>query len=105
VHGDPMKVPVPLLVKETVLVGAVAPVAEVSVTVAVQLVATLTFTEDGKHDTLVVVGSKGAAKVTVTALWLGWLLTMRPPSESLAEPVAPKLSTTLNVAVNGPGAP
>ena len=39
VHGDPVKVPVPLLVNETVPVGALAVPLEVSVTVAVQVLA------------------------------------------------------------------
>ena len=51
-----MKVPVPLLVKLTVPVGAVAPVDAVSVTTAVHEVAWLTATLEGEHVTAVVVG-------------------------------------------------
>ena len=51
VHGDPVNVPVPLLVNATVPVGVVA-----AVTVAVQVVGALIGTEDGLQltDTLVV---------------------------------------------------
>jgi len=52
----PANVHVPPGVKVTVPVGVVAPVVEVSVTVAVQLVAWLTKTVDGVHATVVVVG-------------------------------------------------
>jgi len=52
----PANVHVPPGVKVTVPVGVVAPVVEVSVTVAVQLVAWLTNTVDGVHATVVVVG-------------------------------------------------
>ena len=44
-----LKVPVELVVKLTDPEGVVAPVADVSVTVAVQLVAMLTFTGAGEH--------------------------------------------------------
>ena len=57
---------VPLGVKVTVPVGAVAPVADVSDTVAVQLVAWLIATVDGLHTTFVVVPCLTAATVTVT---------------------------------------
>ena len=50
-----MKVPVPLLVNETVPVGAVG-LPDVSVTVAVHVVAELTATLAGEHATPVVVG-------------------------------------------------
>ncbi len=62
-QGDPMKVPVPLLVKATVPVGALVVPAEVSVTVATQLVGAFTGTEAGVHTTPVVV----TLGVTVTA--------------------------------------
>ncbi len=55
-----VKVPVELVVKLTMPVGDMAPVADVSVTVTVQLVAVLTCTEPGEHATLVVVGWGGA---------------------------------------------
>jgi len=53
--GAGVKVPVELVVNMTVPVGVVAPVVEVSVTVATQLVAALTWTDDGLHETVVVV--------------------------------------------------
>jgi len=52
----PASVHVPPGVKVTVPVGVVAPDVDVSVTVAVQLVAWLTNTVDGVHATVVVVG-------------------------------------------------
>jgi len=52
----PASVHVPPGVKVTVPVGVVAPDSDVSVTVAVQLVAWLTNTVDGVHATVVVVG-------------------------------------------------
>jgi len=55
VHGEPVKVPVPLLVKARVPVGALVVPAEVSVTVAVQVVGELTGIEEGAHATAVVV--------------------------------------------------
>jgi len=51
-----VKVPVEFVVNETVPVGVVG-AAEVSVTVAVQLVGWLTTTEEGEQETLVVVGA------------------------------------------------
>ena len=62
-HGDPVKVPVPLLVKPTVPVGALVVPVEVSVTVAVQVVAWFTTTAEGAQLTAVVV----VRVVTVTA--------------------------------------
>jgi hypothetical protein len=50
------KVPVELVVNVTVPVGVVAPVVEVSVTAATQLVAVLAWTDGGLHETVVVVG-------------------------------------------------
>jgi hypothetical protein len=55
VHGEPVKVPVPLLVNETVPVGALVVPPEVSVTVAVHVVGALTGTEAGVQLTAVVV--------------------------------------------------
>jgi len=52
---DGVKFPVPLVAKLTVPVGVVAPVVDVSVTVAVQIVAVLTVTEAGRQLTPVVV--------------------------------------------------
>jgi len=54
-HGEPVNVPVPLLVKVTVPVGVVG-VAEVSVTVAVQVVDAAKATLEGVQDTDAVVG-------------------------------------------------
>jgi hypothetical protein len=54
VHGEVVKVPVPLVVNATVPVGVVGPVA-VSVTVAVQVVVPPTATLDGEQLTEVVV--------------------------------------------------
>ena len=54
VQGEPVNVPVPLLVKVTVPVGVVG-VAEVSVTVAVQDVDAPKATVEGLQDTVVVV--------------------------------------------------
>jgi hypothetical protein len=65
VQGDPVNVPVPLLVKLTVPVGALVVPGEVSVTVAVQVVGLLKLTEAGLQLTPVVV----VRVVTVTA-WL-----------------------------------
>ena len=62
-QGEPVKVPVPLLVKLTVPVGALVVPPEVSVTVAVHVVAELTGTEEGEQTTPVVV----VRVVTVTA--------------------------------------
>jgi len=56
VQGDVTKLPVPELVQATVPVGVVAPVVEVSLTVAVHVVAWLMKTDDGVHDSVVLVG-------------------------------------------------
>jgi len=63
VHGEPVNVPVPLLVNPTVPVGAVALPPETSVTVAVQVVVALTGIGDGVQFTVVDV----ARFVTVSA--------------------------------------
>jgi len=55
-----VKVPVELVVKLTVPVGDVAPVADVSVTVAVHVVGVLTWTDPGEHVTAIVVECGGA---------------------------------------------
>ena len=47
VHGDPVNVPVPLLLNATVPVGALVVGGDVSVTVAVHVVGWLTTTVDG----------------------------------------------------------
>jgi hypothetical protein len=64
----PANVHVPPGVNVTVVVGVVAPVVEVSVTVAVQLVAWLTNTVEGVHATVVLVGWTPIAIVAVP--WL-----------------------------------
>jgi len=63
VQGEPVNVPVPLLVKVTVPVGVVG-VAEVSVTVAVQVVDAPKATLEGLQDTDVVVGFAGGKAFT-----------------------------------------
>jgi len=87
VHGEPVKVPEPFVVKPTVPVGAVAPVLAVSVTVAVHVADDPTSTGEGEHDTTVLVGSNPGVTLCIT--WLGWTLVMTPPSPARAEPVAP----------------
>jgi len=64
--GTGVKVPVELVVNMTVPAGAVAPVVEVSVTVATQLVAAFTWTDKGLHETVVVVGWGGGGGAEVT---------------------------------------
>jgi hypothetical protein len=64
----PASVQVPPGVKVTVPVGVVAPDVDVSVIVAVQLVAWLTKTVDGLHATVVVVGWVPTAIVAVPEL-------------------------------------
>jgi len=63
VHGEPVNVPVPLLVKETVPVGVVG-VVDVSVTVAVHVVDEPKATLGGAQDTDVVVGLAGGTALT-----------------------------------------
>ena len=65
--GAGVKVPVELVVNMTVPVGVVAPVVEVSVTIAAQVVATLSWTDEGLHETVVVVGCGGGGGVEVTS--------------------------------------
>ena len=62
VHGEPVKVPVAVVVNATVPVGALATPLVVSVTVAVHVVGELTLTDAGEQSTTVVV----ACVVTVT---------------------------------------
>jgi len=61
-----LNVPVELVVKLTEPVGVEAPVEEVSVTVAVQLVGLPTWTGDGEHWTAVEVGCGGGGGAAVT---------------------------------------
>ena len=63
-----LNVPVELLVKVTVPVGVIAPVPEESATVAVQLVETPVLTDDGMHETVVVVVRLVDATVNVPLL-------------------------------------
>jgi len=63
-----LNVPVELLVKVTVPVGVIAPVPEESATVAVQLVETPVLTDDGLHETVVVVVRLVDATVNVPLL-------------------------------------
>jgi hypothetical protein len=62
------KVPVLLVVKVTVPVGAMPPVPDESATVAVQLVAVLTVTLAGEHATVVVVVLLLTVRVNVPLL-------------------------------------
>src|SRR3989442_169712 len=61
-----LNVPVELVVKLTEPVGVVAPVDEVSVSLAVQLVEMPTWTGEGEHWTRVEVGCGGGGGATVT---------------------------------------
>ena len=63
-----LNVPVELLVKVTVPVGVIAPMPEESATVAVQLVETPVLTDDGLHETVVVVVRLVDATVNVPLL-------------------------------------
>ena len=67
-QGEPVKVPVPLLVNETVPVGALAVPPEVSVTVAVHDVAAFTATDAGEQLTAVVVVRLVTVNVAVPEL-------------------------------------
>jgi hypothetical protein len=62
------KVPVLLVVNETVPVGEIAPVPEESATVAVQVLSTLSRTLAGEQETVVVVDLKVDASVNVPLL-------------------------------------
>jgi hypothetical protein len=70
-----VKVPVELVVKVTVPVGVIEPVPE-SVTVAAQVLATLSNTLAGEHETVVVVvlGVEARVKVPLLPVW-----TISPP--------------------------
>jgi hypothetical protein len=68
VHVVLLNVPVLLVVKVTVPVGVTAPVPDESATVAVQVVATLSGTLAGEHDTAVVVVRLVEARVKVPVL-------------------------------------
>lgn len=68
----PVNVPVPLLENDTVPVGVVG-VVDVSVTVAVQLVAWLIATLEGVHDTVVVVGCRALTASRNVPLLVAWV--------------------------------
>jgi hypothetical protein len=61
-------VPVELLVKVTVPVGVIAPVPEESATVAVQVVDTPVLTDEGLHETVVVLDLIVEARVKLPLL-------------------------------------
>ena len=63
-----LNVPVELVVKLTVPVGVIAPVPELSATVAVQVLALLSGTLAGEHATVVVVARFVEASVNVPLL-------------------------------------
>src|SRR5438552_18983143 len=65
--GAGVKVPVELVVNMTVPAGVVAPVVEVSVTVAAQVVVTLSWTDEGLHETVVVGGGGGGGGLEDTS--------------------------------------
>jgi hypothetical protein len=69
--------PVELVEKVTVPVGVIAPAPDVSVTVAVQLVATLSKTLAGEHDTVVL--DVLIVEVTVKAPLVLPVWTLSPP--------------------------
>ncbi len=69
-----VNVPVELVVKLTLPVGVITVPADVSVTVAVQLVPWLTTTEAGVHDTLVDVARAVAVTTKSVVAWLAALL-------------------------------
>jgi hypothetical protein len=68
VHGEPVNVPVPLVVKVTVPVGVGIIPGEAAVTVAVHIVAVPTVTEDGVQVTPVETLGNGTARVAVPLL-------------------------------------
>ena len=63
-----LKVPVPLLVNATVPVGVTAVPPDVSVTVAEQVAAVLTATDEGVHETVVLVERRVTVTVAVPEL-------------------------------------
>lgn len=71
-HGDPMKVPAPLLVTVTCPMGGMKPPTSVSVTVTLQVVATPMFTAAGTHVTLVVVARAVIVRLTVLLVLPEW---------------------------------
>jgi hypothetical protein len=69
-------VPVPLLLNVTVPVGVVAPVADVSVTVAVHVVGLLTATLAGVHETLTVVACRALTASRNVPLLPEWVVSL-----------------------------
>ena len=68
-HGDPVMVPVPLLVRETEPAGVPRPVlTAVSFTVMVQVITTPARTGFGLQETAVVVGSKPTPRLNMPEL-------------------------------------
>jgi hypothetical protein len=68
VHVAELKVPVLLVVNVTVPVGVTAPVPDASATAAVQVVATLSRTLAGLHETVVLLARIVEARVKVPLL-------------------------------------
>jgi hypothetical protein len=88
-----VKVPVELVVKLTVPVGVVG-LAEVSATVAVQVVAVLTCTEDGKQTTMVVVVWTARGETVIGSQELLAILLLESPLYVASKP---KVPVVLNV--------
>jgi len=76
VQGDVAKVPVPLVDHVTVPVGVVAPVEDVSLTVAVHVAALLIAIVDGVHDTVVIVGWSPPTETVPLPLLVAWTLSV-----------------------------
>lgn len=71
-HGEPMKVPVPLLITVTCPSGGMNPPTSVSVTVTVQLVDVPALTGAGTQEMLVVVDRAVTVRLTVLLLLPEW---------------------------------
>jgi hypothetical protein len=70
------KVPVPLLLNMTVPVGVIAPVVDVSVTVAMHIVGTFTATLAGVHETLIVVACRALTARRKDPLLAEWVVSL-----------------------------
>ena len=70
VQGEPLNVPVPLLLKVTLPAGVVG-VLDVSITVAVQFVEAPIATLAGVQETVVVVAAAVTTAFTFWSVWLG----------------------------------
>ena len=79
-----VNVPVPSLVKPTGPVGVVAPVVEVSVTVAVQTEPVFTVTDAGTHVTTVEVGAAAGGVTVTTAVFVLVVWEESPPKLALS---------------------